>query len=288
MKILVTGAAGFIGSNTVNRLVKQGHRVVAVDNLSLGNRKNIIYTSPNVDFYVSDSKDVRMLGFEKIDKIFHFGNPSSAPMFKDDLKSFKNTIHGFIEVAKLSKIHDAKLVFASTSSIYGPMTQYSSSRLAMENLAEAMDIDYVAMRYFSVYGPNEGHKDNYANCLTQFLWNLLDKEEIVVYGDGSQTRDFIHVSDVVDANIKAMNSEFRGHLDIGTGRETDFNRLIYMLANELNIEDPTIKYIKNPIKKYVQATKASVSNIAETIHMIGFKPTITLEEGIKRQIEAYR
>jgi UDP-glucose 4-epimerase len=205
-------------------------------------------------------------------------------MFEEDLKSWKIVIDDFIEVVRFVKQNTARLVFASSSSVYGSMTQYKSSRMAMENIAQSIDLNYAGMRYFSVYGANEKHKKKYANCLTQFLWEMNNDTQPLVYGDGSQTRDFIFIKDVVESNKLAILSNARGIFDIGTGKETSFNEIIELLNKSLrkNIEP---KYVDNPIKHYVKHTKADPSHAKQDLE---FEYKIKLEDGIKEMVKIYR
>jgi UDP-glucose 4-epimerase len=280
MKIVVTGAAGFIGSNTANSFVNE-HEVIGIDNLFLGNKRNL---DRRIMFIEKNVGEINNLDLKNVDAVFHFGNPSSSPMFEEDLKSWKIVIDDFIEVVRFVKQNAARLVFASSSSIYGPMTQYKSSRLAMENIAQSIDLNYAGMRYFSVYGANEKHKKKFANCLTQFLWEMKNDKQPLVYGDGSQTRDFIFVKDVVESNKIAIMSDVRGIFDIGTGKGTSFNEIIELLNKSLgkNIEP---KYVDNPIKHYVKHTKADPSHAKKNLR---FESKTQLEDGIKELVKVYR
>ena len=134
------------------------------------------------------------------------------------------------------------------------------------------------MRFFSVYGPHERAKGKYANIISQFMWLMRENRAPVIYGDGSQTRDFIHVSDVVRACLAAAEADVGCEvINIGTGRETSFNRVIELLNEELgrSIEP---EYVENPIKNYVSETLADISKARE---LLGFKPSVSLEEGIR-------
>lgn len=251
-----------------------------MDNLFLGRFKNI---EGYPKFFIENVTKINKLDIGKIDIIFHFGNKSSAPMFKEDLIAWEETIKGFIEVCKFARKNNARLVFASSSSISGPLTLYTSSRLIMERIAHTLNLNYAALRYYSVYGPNEKHKGQYANCLTQFLWDMKKGKSPIIYGDGTQTRDFIHVKDIVRANVFAMNAKSCGIFNIGTGREISFNKIVDLLNNALGTDIKPI-YIPNPIKKYVEHTHCDIRH-AKSI--LDFEAKIDLEEGIKKQVETY-
>lgn len=300
MNILVTGGAGFIGSNLANTLADKGHRVVATDNLFLGSPKNL---SDNVIFERADVTDAPALGSlfatYRFDYVFHLAALSSVAMYTDgrapDMRQwFDVNVCGFVSIAKLCIEHKVKkLVYASTSSMYSgnplpyredqaihPNTLYESSmycrELIVESLKKMHGLKAVGLRFFSVYGPNEKHKGVYANLITQFLQVMRKGEQPVIYGDGSQTRDFTHVSDIVQACELAMNTDMEGIFNVGTGKSYSLNELIEMLNAALGTSFKP-KYIINPYKNYVDHTKADISKI----RAFGFEPRVSLEQGIR-------
>jgi len=139
------------------------------------------------------------------------------------------------------------------------------------------------MRLFSVYGPHERAKSLYANTVTQFLWGIMEGKRPQIYGDGSQTRDFIFVRDVVGALRLAMNSDHHGILNVGTGKSYSFNRVVEMLNERMEI-DLQPEYIENPIKNYVMHTLADTS---KTKDVLGFEARYGLKEGIDELVKAY-
>ncbi|MFP4150749.1 MAG: NAD-dependent epimerase/dehydratase family protein [Candidatus Aenigmatarchaeota archaeon] len=302
-EILVTGGAGFIGSNLVENLVKEGHEVTVLDNLHTGSVDNLKGVEENVDFYEGPVADIFSLECDP-GKIFHFGIPSSSPMYKEDHILVGQAINDFIRVLDFAKKNDSDLVFASTSSMYGPkepphrenmefepFDYYTEARLEMERLAEMYNslygVNSVGMRFFSVYGPKEKAKENYANVISQFCWSMLQDERPVIYGDGSQTRDFVYVEDVVEAVLRAARrAESIGYeaVNVGRGVETSFNEVVEMLNSTLgkNI-DP--KHIENPIDNYVERTKADTSKAEE---LLDFEHKVPVEEGINKTAEHYQ
>ena len=297
MKILVTGGAGFIGSNIANTLSRDKNAtVIAFDDLSLGRPTNL---SGNVKFVKGSIMDFELtleLG-RGCDYIFHSAAKSSSPMFKDDPREGVDiNALGFMNVVESAKRnHVKKVIFASSSSVYNglplpfkesqiitPKTFYEASFYCREILAKTYywenGLNLVGLRYFSVYGPNEEHKGNFANNISQFLWNISKAESPVIYGDGTQTRDFTFVDDVVQANILALQSEEMkfGIYNIGTGIETSFSRLVEIINQHLgtNIQ---ATYVDNPIKNYVQNTKADIS-LAKM--ELGYEPKFSLDDGI--------
>jgi len=279
MKILVTGGAGFIGSHIANTLSREKNTaVVAVDDLSLGMPVNLFQSVKFVKGSVMDYELTLELS-KGCDYIFHSAAKSSSPMFKNDPREGVDVnVLGFMnlmESAKRNKVK--KVIFASSSSMYSglpipfkesqtitPKTFYEASFYCREILARSYylenGLNSIGLRYFSVYGPNEKHKGNFANNISQFLWNMTNGDSPIIYGDGTQTRDFTFVDDVVQANILALQSEERefGIYNIGTGIETSFSRIVEIINQHLGT-DISATYVDNPIKNYVRKTKADIS-----------------------------
>lgn len=308
MKVLITGGAGFIGSNLANQLNKQGHEVMVIDNLFLGDIKNL---EDGVKFINADVRQVELYAvFDefKPTHVVHLAALSSAPMFGDGkadnpVEWTNVNVKGFQKILDHSKRVGAKFLYASTSSLYGnveeqppypeelkvnPRTFYEATLYTREILAKAyyhsLGYPSVGFRFFSVYGPNETHKGKYANNITQFLWDMQKNKIPVVYGDGTQTRDFTHVNDVVTAIQLAMKQKnLHGVFNIGTGFDITFNQVIDLLNEELGTKIHQ-KFIKNPINNYVQRTLAD-TGLAE--QALKFKAKIPVEKGIKMQVREY-
>ncbi len=300
MKVLVTGALGFIGSNLTERLLQEGHEVYALDNLHTGSEENISGIREKIRIFSMGSGEIGKTG-EKFDVIFHQGIYSSSPMYKKDPHLTAKVIEEWISILEYAKENGTRIVFASSSSVYNGnevpyredmevkiMDFYTEARYAMERLAKLYNdfysVSITGLRYFSVYGPHERSKKNYANLITQFLLDMKEDRQPLIFGDGSQTRDFIFVDDVVEANILAMNSgkDF-GIYNVGTGRSVSLNEMLKMLNQKLgkNIEPV---YQENKIKNYVQQTQADTSKAESEL---GFRARISLEEGIDRLIKYY-
>jgi UDP-glucose 4-epimerase len=292
MNVIVTGGCGFIGSNLVERLVKNGHSVTIFDNLHTGNPKNI--AGLDVTFH---KKPYRMMVelVPEADAIFHIGIPSSTPMYKNNLMLVGEAINDAITVFEYAKQKGCKVVYASSSSIYNgnklPYREdmpvyvtdfYTECRYAIERLAKLYNTLYgvknVGLRFFSVYGPREEYKKQYANIVSQFLWAMKRNEAPLIYGDGTQTRDFTHISDVVEALILAWKKDFGAEVfNVGTGVAHSFNNIVEIL-NRLLGKNIKPVYRSNPIKNYVVHTLADTSK-AEKV--LGFKAKTPLEEGLK-------
>jgi len=299
MSILVTGGAGFIGSNLVEALLADGDEVVVLDNMHTGSPANLAGLLGSLKLIRASCNDLPGLDLHP-EKIYHLGIPSSSPMYKANPLLVGEAINGFISVLELARQRGSRLVYASSSSLYSGLLPphredmtlqvtdyYTEARLAMERMAELYHRLYAVpsagMRFFSVYGPREESKKQYANMVSQFLWQMRRGEEPVIYGDGGQTRDFTHVYDVVRALRLAMASDYQGVLNVGTGRACSFNDVIGMINAEL-VTDIKQKYIENPIKNYVRDTLADTGKCREAL---GFQALISLQEGIERLVAGY-
>jgi len=243
MNIVVTGGAGFIGSHLVDSLIEQGHSVTVIDNLSTGNLSNIRnYTK--VAKFESDIKRFFRNNSDLYDLIYHLGMPSSSPMYEKNPLLVPRTIEEALYIYQYAKQYKTKIILASSSSLYGnnrlpshefleiyPVSYYTECRYYIERLAKLyyqyFGIPFVILRLFSVYGPRESHKKQYANMLTQILWSILKDKSPIIYGDGTQTRDFIYIDDVIRAFILAKDKSFRGVpiFNIGTGISYSFNEI---------------------------------------------------------------
>lgn len=302
MKFLVTGGTGFIGSNIVERLVHEGYEVTVIDNMHTGSEKNLEAVKAKVKVLKGNVGDVLEKLNEKFDGVFHNGIYSSSPMYKENPKLVAMAIEDFIAVMEYAKKTGAKIVFASTSSLYSGIDPphkedaqpkifdfYTEVRVVMERLAELYNKLYnvrvIGLRYFSVYGPHEEAKGKYANLITQFLWAMRKGETPIIYGDGSQKRDFTYVDDVVKANLLTMNSsqEF-GVFNVGTGKTITLNGVVALLNKKLS-KSIGPKHIENPIKNYVPYTQADTTK-AE--HILGFKAETSLDSGIDLLLRYYK
>jgi UDP-glucose 4-epimerase len=288
MKMLVTGAAGFIGSNLAEKLIENGHEVFGFDNFMTGLPQNIENLKIKM---VADISDL------KVDRIFHLGIPSSSPMYRAERSKILDAIDVTLNVLELAKKYNTHVVFASTSSIYkgnkAPYKEnmkvyvtdfYTEVRYFIERLFELYNKFYgvtsVGLRFFSVYGKNDEGKKQYANIVSQFALEMIKGNRPVVYGDGSQTRDFVHVNDVVSALIRA--SEYNGTdiFNVGTGIEKSFNDLIVAVNKTLG-SNINPEYMKNPLESYLDRTLADTK---KTEKILGFKAGVPFEEGIAKHV----
>jgi len=298
LKIIVTGGCGFIGSNLVERLVKDGYSVVVFDNLHTGNLENI--KGLDVEFFNESYSKLTDL-VPEADVVFHLGIPSSSPMYKENPRLVGEAINDAIEIFEYAKKTGCKVVYASSSSIYNgnkiPYREdmpiyvtdfYTECRYAIERLAKLYNILYgvksVGLRFFSIYGPKERYKGRYANIVSQFLWAMQKDEPPIIFGDGTQTRDFTHVYDVVDALILAWKKNFECEIfNVGTGVAHSFNEVVELINKILGKNIKPV-YKPNPIKNYVYHTLADTTKAEK---MLGFKAKISLEEGLVSLVKKF-
>ena len=300
-RVLVTGGAGFIGSNIANHLAPDND-VIVVDNCYLGTPENL---DTAVEFYDQSVLDDELP--TDVDVVFHLAALSSSAMHEEDpQQGVRVNVEGFVNVAEQARQDGCDtVVYATTSSIYGDRTEpspedmavtvntgYEASKLARERYGEYFSNHYgmsmAGLRFFSVYqgyGGAEAHKGEYANVIAQFADDIANGESPVLYGDGTQTRDFTHVSDIVSGTVGAAEHELNGIYNVGTGESYSFNTVVEMLneALETGVEP---EYVDNPIPEsvYVHDTCADASKLHEAI---GWEPEIGFQEGIKRVCSVY-
>jgi UDP-glucose 4-epimerase len=300
-RVLVTGGAGFIGSNLANRLAGR-NEVVALDDGYLG-------TAENLDDAV-DFRERSVLEDDlptDVDAVVHLAALSSYAMHEEDPQhGARVNVEGFVNTVEQARRDGCEtVVYASTSSIYGSRTEpspedmpvetntgYEASKLARERYGEYFanhyDMDVAGLRFFSVYqgyGGAERHKGEFANVIAQFADDIANGDAPVLYGDGTQTRDFTHVDDVVRGVELVADAGLTGVYNLGTGERHSFNTVVERLNDELGTDvDP--EYVENPIPEdvYVHDTCADPTKVREAT---GWEPEVGFDEGIRRVCARY-
>lgn len=304
-KILVTGGAGFIGSNLVEKLLQKKAMVIVFDNLSTGRKENIknFLNKPNFRFIKGDLRDQKAVErvVKKVDFIFHQAAvPSVARSILDPKTSFDSNVIGTINLFNAAKKYGIKkIVYASSSSIYGltktlpkkeemppnPISPYALSKYTGEKLSQIFSkifgLPTVCLRYFNVFGPKQNPHSEYAAVIPKFIFALLNNESPVIYGDGKQTRDFTYVENVVEANLKAFYSKFnKGEIfNIACGQPISLLKFFDKL-NEIfskNIKPRFAKERPGDIRH-------SFADISKAKKMLDYHPKISFEGGLKKTI----
>jgi UDP-glucose 4-epimerase len=300
LSILVTGGAGFIGSNLTEELLAAGEDVVVLDNMHTGSPDNLEGLEGSLNLIQGSYNDLPGMDLHP-ERIYHLGIASSSPMYKKNPYLVGEALNGFTAVFELAKKSGARVVYASSSSLYNGLLPphredmtilvadyYTEARLAMERMAELYkqlyNVSSIGMRFFSVYGPKETAKKQYANMVTQFLWEMQDGKTPTIFGDGLQTRDFIYVKDVTRALQLAMKSDYHGILNVGSGKAYTFNQTIEILNKNMGL-DVKPQHVPNPIKNYVLHT---LSDTTKSEKVLGFKAGYNLVKGITELLRFYR
>jgi UDP-glucose 4-epimerase len=301
MKFAVTGGAGFVGNNIVKLLVSKGHDVVVIDNLHTGKKENLQEIIEEIEFHNVDIRDFSKLEsiLENVDGIFHEAALTIVQeSFQKEKEYFDVNVKGTENIFKIAEKFKKKVVYASSSSIYGdtkeipikenferkPINPYGQTKLEKEFLAEKYTkegVSIIGLRYFNIFG--KGQTGSYAGVITQFIRKLKENKSPIIFGDGSQIRDFIHVSDIAKANLFAMLSETNsGFFNIGTGIPTTIKDLAKIMIKicEKDFEPIFQNALEGDVKK-------SQSNIELTKKMINWKSEIELEEGLKQFVNEY-
>ncbi len=303
MKVLVTGGAGFIGSHVCDAFVRAGHDVIALDNLSSGKKENL---DPRVRLEVLDIRSAEaaaLIRSERPQVLCHLAAQMDVRRSVEDPRfDAEANILGFINLLEASRASGVKkVVFSSTGgAIYGeqdvfpapeshatrPVSPYgvskASGELYLGYYKAQYGLQYVALRYANVYGPRQNPHGE-AGVVSIFSTRLLTGKECTVYGEGKQTRDFVYVEDVARANLLATEKDYSGPINIGTGVETDINRLYTLLAQAAGVDKPAVRAPGRPGEQL----RSCVDN-ALARKVLGWQPTVNVEEGLRRTISFFR
>lgn len=304
---LVTGGAGFIGSNLVASLVHRGAQVRVLDNFSTGRRENLADLAGDFEMVEADIRDLEAIrpAFEGVEFVLHQAAVPSVPRsVADPLTSHATNATGTVNV--LLAAHDAgvrRVIVASSSSVYGdnprlpksedmvPMSlsPYAASKVATEAYARTFwhvyGLETVCLRYFNVFGPRQDPASQYAAVIPKFITALLAGERPTIFGDGEQTRDFTYVGNAVQANLLATQAQGAagGVFNIACGQRTSLNDLVRML-NELLGTD--IEPIYEPAR--AGDVKHSLADVSAARSVLGYKPEVAFADGLRITMEAYQ
>ena len=293
MKILITGGAGFIGSHLVDKLIREGYKVIVIDNLSTGKKENLNKKAKFYKIDICSPKVLEIFQKEKPKVIFHLAAIPRVPLsIEKPVKTSKVNILGTINVFKAGVETKVKrIIFASSSSVYGeqkklplkesmtpnPLSPYGLQKLTGERFAklftQLFKIPIVSLRYFNVYGPRIDFESEYSLVIGKFLRQKAKNQPLTIYGDGNQTRAFCFVNDVVSATILAMKSKkIKGGevINIGSEKSYSVNYLADLIGGE------KIYLPKRPGEP--RHTKADIS-LAK--RLLNWKPKVDLKEGLK-------
>jgi len=290
MRFVVTGGAGFVGSHLVKLLVKNGHKITVIDNLHTGKKENLGEVKDKIEFLNIDIQDYDSMekNMKDIDGVFH---QAALTVVQDSFtrpeEYFDVNVHGTENIFRLANENKFKVVYASSSSVYGhkletpitedaersPINPYGKTKLEAEHLAEKyskLNTEIIGLRYFNIFG--KGQTLDYAGVITKFLHRINEGKAPIVFGNGSQIRDFIHVSDVAKANLMAMNSNCSNLIvNIATGNTTSILELANMMINAsgLKIDPIFAEALEGDIEK-------SHADISQAKEYFNWEPKIEL------------
>jgi UDP-glucuronate decarboxylase len=304
MRILVTGGAGFIGSHLIDRLMKQGHDVVCLDNFFTGHKRNIRHWLDNPYFELIRHDITEPIRLE-VDQIYHLACPASPVHYQyNPVKTIKTNVLGTLNMLGLAKRVNARFLLASTSEVYGdpdvhPQPEeyrgnvncigirscYDEGKRVAETLAfdyhRQNNVDIRVMRIFNTYGPRMFENDG--RVVSNFIVQALQGTPLTVYGDGSQTRSFCYVADLVEGMMRLMNGDHLGPINIGNPGEYTILQLAEAIQKMIN---PDAQLTFKPLPQ--DDPKQRQPDITKAKNLLGWSPTINLQEGLKMTIEDFR
>ena len=303
MKILVTGGAGFIGSHVADAFIDQGHEVVIVDNLSMGRMENVNPRAKFVKMNIQDAEIVELFEKEKFDVVNHHAAQMDVRLsVADPIFDANNNILGTINLLQAAVKNGVKkfMFISSGGAIYGehdyfpadeehptrPLSPYGITKLTGEKYIHfyhhVYDLNFVILRYANIYGPRQSPTGE-AGVVAIFSSRMLNGEQTTVNGDGLQTRDYVFVGDVVNANLKALDYDSNDYFNIATGIETNVNELFHQLNHLTNAN---AKEVRGPAQPGEQLR--SVLNIQKAKKLLNWIPQVSLNEGLAQTVEFFK
>ena len=303
-KILITGGAGFIGSHLCKKLLNEGNYVICLDNFFTGKRRNIehLLSNPNFELFEHDITEPLNIN---IDEIYNMACPASPPHYQyDPIKTMKTSVFGIINMLELAQKNNAKILQASTSEVYGdpkihPQIEsywgnvnpigirscYDEGKRCAETLImdyhRQKNIDTKIIRIFNTYGPNMAPDDG--RVVSNFIIQALKEEDITIYGDGTQTRSFCYVDDLVDGIIKMMKSDLTGPVNLGNPSERtilDFAKLI------LEFTGSKSKIVYKPLPSDDPTKRQPNITLAKT--KLNWEPKVDIKDGLRHTVEYFK
>lgn len=305
-RVLVSGGAGFLGSHLCERLLSEGNYVICMDNLFTGSKNNIEHLMRNPDFEFI-CHDVTEPIYVDVDRIYNLACPASPPHYQyDPIKTAKTSVYGAINMLRLAKHCNARILQASTSEVYGdPLVHpqpesyrgnvntigirscYDEGKRMAETLFfdyhRQHDVDIKVIRIFNTYGPRMNPQDG--RVVSNFIVQALKGEDITIYGDGTQTRSFCYVDDLIEGMVRMMDSRdgFTGPVNLGNPGEFTMKQLAELVLSATGSKSGIV-YRELPSDDPTQ--RKPVIDLA--MKELGWKPTIKLEDGLKRTIEYFK
>ena len=307
-KVLVTGGAGFIGSNLADALIAEGAKVTIIDNLVTGFRENLEEIEGDFDFVEANLNDSSALkkALEGVEVVFHQAALPSVPRSVDDPKETHdacvNATFNLLVAVRDSGVK--RLVYAASSSAYGdqkqlpkietmrpdPLSPYAAAKLMGEHYCRVFThvygLETIALRYFNVFGPRQNPSSHYSGVISRFIDALMSGQQPVIYGDGEQSRDFTYISNVVNANLSAaQTSKGIGEvMNTANGEKTTLNELLDVLKRITGNQEVRPRY-EDPRKGDVKHSQADNSRAVECL---GYQKQVDLEEGLRATIDWWK
>ncbi len=307
MRYLVTGGAGFIGSNTVDELVRRGHSVVVLDDLSSGKEENLAEVRSKITFMKGSITDLEVVqkAMHQAEYVLHLAARTSVPRsVKDPIETNRINVDGTLNVLVAARDNKVKrVVYAASSSAYGetptlpktetmqpvPISPYGVAKYVGElygqTFGRCYGLENVSLRYFNIFGPRQDPGSPYSGVLSRFAAAVLDDTQPLIYGDGEQTRDFTFVENAVQANLLAFEApSASGNVyNVGTGFAISLNKIVELLRS---ISGKKIEPKYDPPRE--GDIRDSLADIRRAKEDLGYEPAVMFEEGLQRTFEWYR
>lgn len=307
-KVVVTGGAGFIGSNLADELIKQGAKVSIIDNLITGFRENLEEISGDFDFIEGDINDDDKLrkALEGAEIVFHQAALPSVPRsIENPLETHQACVNGTFNVLQKSKESGIRrVIYAASSSAYGnqetlpkvetmipmPLSPYAGAKLMGEYycqiFSKVYNLETICLRYFNVFGPRQNPSSQYSGVISRFIDSVLSGVNPVIYGDGEQSRDFTYIANVVDANIKAsLTSKGVGDvINIANGERITLNELLNVIKKITNVAEVQTEYLP----ERTGDVKHSQADNRQAQSNLDYEKICDLEEGLRQTIHWWK